>query len=151
MYSVSLNKHVRIWICICISWSYKWSSVFWCPEDTRYITRITLNKTRSTGSVDKGLDSQLQTQKRAGSSVPEGSWEGVKSLARSTTYHMTVDGRETPVQEFLFYLRSYITDLLMHCLLTFSPKCHYIRIFSKQVFRECQILQGPHLYVYKWI
>ena len=33
------------------------------------------------------------------------SWEGVKSIPRHTTYHRTVDGRETPVQRLPFCLR----------------------------------------------
>ena len=69
------------------------------------------NKTRSTGIAGKGLDSQLchywelNARKRAGSALPRGSWEGVKSIPRRTTYHGTVDGSETPVQGILFCLR----------------------------------------------
>ena len=69
------------------------------------------NKTGRTGSAANGLDSQLchywelQTRKRARSSLNGGSWEGVKSIPRRTTYHGNVDSRETPVQGPLFCLR----------------------------------------------
>ena len=59
------------------------------------------NKTRSTGSVGKRLDSklclyrELQTWERAGSLLPVGSWEGVKSIHRVTTYHRTVSCPKT--------------------------------------------------------
>ena len=40
-----------------------------------------------------------------GKSLTGGSWEGVKSIPRCTTYHETVDGRDTSVQGPLFCLR----------------------------------------------
>ena len=52
----------------------------------------------------KGIDSQLchcrelRTREGAGSSLPGGSWEGVKSIPRRTTYHGTAGFIEPPVQ-----------------------------------------------------
>ena len=48
--------------------------------------------------------SRLQTRERAGyHSLHGGSWEGVKSIPRRTTYHGTIGCMETPVQGL--YLR----------------------------------------------
>ena len=61
--------------------------------------RLHQNKTQSTGSAGKGLDSkrchywELQTRKWAGSSLPGGSWEVMKSIPNRTTYHGTVGCR----------------------------------------------------------
>ena len=77
------------------------------PGRTADLKRLHQNKTRSTRRAGKGLYSQLchywaqQTRKWAGSSLPEGSCEGVKSIPRRTTYHRTVSGSETPVQRLL--------------------------------------------------
>ena len=40
---------------------------------------------------------ELQTRKWAGSSLRGGSWHGMKSIPRHTTYHGTVGYMETPV------------------------------------------------------
>ena len=45
------------------------------PEDNRYITLCHYW--------------ELQTRKHSGSSLPGGSWEGVKAIHRHTTYHRT--------------------------------------------------------------
>ena len=70
--------------------------------------RLHRNETRSTGSVGKGLDShlcdyrELQICEQSMSSLPGGSWEGVKTIPRGTTYHGAVGCMETPVQGLCF-------------------------------------------------
>ena len=59
---------------------------------TAELKRLHQNKTRNSGSAGKGLDSQLchywelQTRKWAKSSLPGGSWEGVKSIPRLSSH-----------------------------------------------------------------
>ena len=65
------------------------------PEDTYDRSkRSHQNEIRSTGNEGKGLSSQLchyqelQTCEREGSSLPVGSWEGVKSIVLLVSTHV---------------------------------------------------------------
>ena len=77
--------------------------------------RLHQNNTQSTWSAGKGLDSQLchywelQTRKWVGLSHPWGSWEGVKSICRHTTYHGTVGCRRSQSKDSCFVWGSFIT------------------------------------------
>ena len=82
------------------------------------------NKTRNTKSVGKGLNhgiqgtameptvicAPLQTWYRTMSSLPEGSWDGVKSIPRCTSYHVPVCYLETRQNTPYLYWGSFTTD-----------------------------------------
>ena len=66
---------------------------------------------------------ELQTQKRAGSSLPGGSWEGVKSISRRTNYYGTVGCRRPQSKEScVVWGLSIITHIIHWCPFTSVQK-----------------------------
>ena len=80
------------------------------PEDTRYISKITSKrdqKHRECGRRTRFPTLPLLETSDSGTGrvvTPGGSWEGVKSMPRGTTYHGIVGFIEPPVQRLYSHL-----------------------------------------------
>ena len=101
--SIAIISLINVWFFVGLIWFIECFRLPFCTLTTQYWLklgwwgrlmrmRLTWKNSQKTLDTSKRLCKHchywaLQTRKRAGSSLPGESWEGVKSIPRRTTYH----------------------------------------------------------------